>query len=144
MWNNLFFLYSVAVMIMSGIVNAKLEDVSANKIKGLNYVVLAMSIALSSFVIGIMFGQSSYACENSRSLEPCNVASQVALLMIALVVEGLLIAILSHDEFKALGDDNKPAKNMLIAMLALNSVGIAGGVLFVAYPRLKGLYECGM
>lgn len=141
MWNNLFFLYSVVVMIMSGVVNAKLANVSgAENIKYLNNIVLAMSVALSSLVVGLVIGQSSYVCAQRKNIKVHNGVSQAALLVLALVMEGLLIAMVSDPEFKNLTALNAESHSVIIAMLVLNSLGIIGGIMFVAYPQFREMF----
>jgi amino acid permease len=141
MWNNIFFLYSVLVMILSGIVSAKLADVASAKVKYLNEIVLALSVALAAFVMGIMFGQSSYACSSKKNLKDLSIVSQVALLVIAIIIEGLLIGIVSSAEFADL-EGATEAKRLIIGMLVLNSLGLVGGVVFVANPHLRQLPSC--
>jgi len=128
MWNTLFFLYSLVVMILSGMASAQLADVSSRTIRYLNDIVLTMSAALSALAVGITIGQSSFACQTRKELTGFDMLSQVLLLIIAIIIEVLLISIVANPEFAALGASS--AKNLVITMLALNSVGIAGGVLF--------------
>jgi lysylphosphatidylglycerol synthetase-like protein (DUF2156 family) len=136
MWNKIFFLYSIAIIVISGMISTNLADVDkAKHIKYLNEIVLATSIALAAFAVGIMFGQSSFSCANPKKLEDHSIYYAVALFVFSLVIEGLLIAIVTNEEFKALEDAG--TKRLVNTSLIINSVGIAGGIGFIALPHLR-------
>ncbi len=125
-------------MILSGVVTSKLATVATPKTKYLNDIVMSLSIALAAFVVGILFGRASCAKTTCRSLESFSVFSQVALLIFALVVEGFLIAMLGNAEINETSPTAaKEAKTIITIMLVINSIGVLGGIAFVAWPQLR-------
>lgn len=85
-------------MVVSGIATAKFSKIDSRHLKYLNEVVLSMSVALASLCVGMAIGGGSVDALNQH-----NTVAAVALLVFALVIEGLLIAMVANSEFKNLG-----------------------------------------
>lgn len=154
MWNKIFFLYSIAILVISASILTKLKDADDNvkNIKYLNVILMASSLSLIALSVGIMLGQSSYVCAaKNAKIGDYSIYSALALLVFSLFIEGLLIAIVSSPEFKNLpnaftGKDSSgkaltnygaEVKDLFTASLIVNSVGLVGGIAFVVYPNLR-------
>ena len=109
-------------MILSGVVSTNLSEVSAKNIKYYNEIILAVSIAMSALIVGIAIGKHN--CSSSSSSMDFNVYARALLIAFSLVMEGFLIYIVAHSEFAGVPDS---VRNLIITMLALNSVGLVGG-----------------
>jgi predicted Na+-dependent transporter len=132
MWNTVFFVYSVVVLILSAVLGGQIIDTSAKRIKYLNEIALAISVALTSFIVGVVFGQ------HKSSDRDFTVYARAMLLVFILVLEGLLIDMVSRAEFSEL---SSTSKTIVFAMLGANSLGIAGAMWSVATNMNKGSKE---
>lgn len=147
MWNELFFIYSVALMVFSGMVETRLKDAGAsiNGIKYLNSVLLSLAIAMSSLITGIVLGQSAYLCAGKQKVK--NIYAAISLAVMSLVIEGIIISIVSHKEFKELdtafgnSEDGKnkarDIKATYYSLLTANSITSVLVLVVLFYPVKK-------
>lgn len=147
MWNEIFFVYGVALMVVSGLVESKLKDAddSVNDIKYLNSILLSLSVAMTSLITGIVLGRYGLCKSDSNSF---SVYASVVLLIFSLIIEGILISIVSNKQFSAIktafGKDTAGGSDIrayILSLLSVNSISMVLVLIGIIYPKKTKRYD---